>query len=94
MNSYYSRQLASNSLLRNSLRDLRSAHNLWYVYVRDEYLKNRIKSRLMNWLKIEGPNSQEEKFEFEQILDECGFQYKTKLTSIHSSEKLWEVYFD
>jgi len=94
MNSYYSRQLVNNSLLRNSLRDLRSAHNLWYVYVRDEYLKNRIKSRLTNWLKKEGPTSQEEKFEFEQILDECGFQYKTRLPSMHSSEKLWEVYFD
>jgi SAM-dependent methyltransferase len=94
MNSYYSRQLANNSLLRNSLRDLRSAHNLWYVYVRDEYLKNRIKSRLMNRLKKECPTSQEERFEFEQILDECGFQYKTKLPSMHSSEKLWEVYFD
>ena len=94
MNSHYSRQLANDSLLRNSLRALRSAHNLWYVYVRDEYLKNRIKSRLMNRLKKEGPTSQEEKFEFEQILDECGFQYETKLPSLHSSEKLWEVYFD
>lgn len=94
MNSHYSRQLANDSPLRNSLRDLRSAHNLWYVYVRDEYLKNRIKSRLMDCLKKEGPTSQEEKFEFEQILDECGFQYKTRLPSMHSSEKLWEVYFD
>jgi SAM-dependent methyltransferase len=94
MNSHYSRQLANDSPLRNSLRDLRSAHNLWYVYVRDEYLKNRIKSRLMDCLKKEGPTSEDEKFEFEHILDECGFQYKTTLPSMHSSEKLWEVYFD
>ncbi|MFZ0556747.1 MAG: hypothetical protein WAM26_15820 [Nitrososphaeraceae archaeon] len=94
MNKFYTQQLANNILLRNSLRDLRSAHNLWHVYARDELPRDKIKSNLMAWLEKESPASQTEKFEFEQVLDQCGFQYKTRPPHMHSSEKLWEVHFD
>lgn len=93
MNRYYTQQLNNDSVLRNLLTDLRSAHNLWYVYVRDENLKDKINSHLMNWLKKEGPFSKTEKFEFEHILDQCGFQYDVKLPSGRGSDKLWEVNF-
>jgi SAM-dependent methyltransferase len=94
MNRYYTQQLNNDSIFRNSLINLRSAHNLWYVYVRDENLKDKIKSHLMSWLKKEGPISQTEKFEFEHILDHCGFQYDIGLPSANASGKLWEVHFD
>jgi hypothetical protein len=94
MNRYYTQQLIKDKVLRESLTDLRSAHNLWCVYVRDENLKNKINSCLMNWLKKEIQISQTEKYEFEQTLDECGFQYNIMLPSVHTNDKLWEVHFD
>lgn len=94
MNRYYTQQLINDNTLRNSLIGLRSAHNLWYVYVRDENLKDKINSSLMNWLEKEGPVSQTEKFRFEHILDQCGFQYNIRLPSMQTSDKLWEVQFD
>ena len=48
----------------------------------------------MNWLKKEGPISQTEKFDFEQILEQCGFQYYIRLPSAHANDKLWEVHFE
>jgi hypothetical protein len=94
MNRYYTKQLADDSVLRNSLTSLRSAHNLWYVYARDVNLKNKISSRLMNWLCKEGSISRTEKYEFEGILDHCGFQYYARLPSADISDRLWEVQFD
>lgn len=94
MNRYYTPQLTKNTSLRESLSELRSAHNLWYVYIRDESLKHEIKSRLNNWLRYEYSTSLMENYEFEKILDQCGFRYKTRLASSLSNEKLWEVYFD
>ncbi|HZD36015.1 MAG TPA: hypothetical protein VE130_12495 [Nitrososphaeraceae archaeon] len=92
MNRYYTQQLSDDSVLRNLLIDLRSAHNLWYVYARDEDLKNKISFQLINWLRDEGPISRTEQYEFEAILDQCGFQYLTRLPS--ASDRLWEVQFD
>jgi hypothetical protein len=94
MNRYYTHQLINDVTLRDSLTHLRSAHNLWYVYARGENLKDKINSHLMNWLKKEGPISKTEKFEFEHVLDQCGFQYNIRLPSMQTSEKLWEVHFD
>jgi hypothetical protein len=94
MNRYYTQQLIEDNVLRKSLIDLRSAHNLWYVYVRDGDLKDIINSHLINWLKKEGPISQTEKFEFEHILEQCGFQYDIRLPCSHASDKLWEVHFE
>ena len=94
MNRYYTQRLTDNSVLRNSLINLRSAHNLWYVYARDENVKNKIKTDLMNWLKRECPLAQTEKYDFEHILEQCGFQYDIRLPSAHPSDKLWEVHFD
>lgn len=94
MNRYYTHKLNNDATLRDSLTNLRSAHNLWYVYVRDKNLKGKINSHLMNWLKKEGPISKTEKFEFERVLDQCGFQYNIRLPSMQTSDKLWEVNFD
>jgi hypothetical protein len=36
-----------------------------------------------------------ERFEFEMLLDECGFHYKEELPMLLSKEKrLWEMSFD
>jgi hypothetical protein len=94
MNRYYTQQLSDDSTLRDSLIDLRSAHNLWYVYARDENLKNKISSQLINWLRNEGVVSRTEQYGFEGILDQCGFQYNVRLPSAHASDRLWEVQFD
>ena len=94
MNRYYTPRLTKDISKRKLLEDIRSAHNLWYVYVRDEYLKEKITSRLKNLLKNEESASAREKFDFEHILDQCGFHFQTTLPSMPSTEKLWEVYFD
>jgi hypothetical protein len=93
MNRYYTPLLTKDIPKRRLLEELRSAHNLWYVYVRDESLKEQITYHLRNWLKNE-ESASNEKFDFEQVLDECGFHFQTRLPSMLSGEKLWKVYFD
>jgi SAM-dependent methyltransferase len=94
MNRYYTPLLTNDIRKRKLLEDLRSAHNLWYVYVRDESLTEQITSHLTIWLKNEEYTLASEKFDFEHVLDDCGFNFRTRLPSMLSSEKLWEVYFD
>ena len=33
-------------------------------------------------------------YDFESVLDECGFGYKEELPALASNRKLWEVIFD
>jgi hypothetical protein len=34
------------------------------------------------------------RFDFESVLDECGFHYGEELPALASNKKLWEVMFD
>jgi hypothetical protein len=89
MNRYYSPSLDSSK--RDQLAKLRTAHNFWHVYAKQEFTA-KIKSRLQGWLeKGENPN---DRFDFESVLDECGFHYMEDLPKLSNNRKLWEVKFD
>jgi hypothetical protein len=47
---------------------------------------------LQSWLKkVEDPN---DRFDFESVLDECGFHYMEELPGLANNRKVWEVKFD
>jgi hypothetical protein len=89
MNRYYTPSLDSEK--KKQLAKLRTAHNFWYVYAKPE-LTAKIKSGLQSWLKKEeDPN---DRFDFESLLDECGFHYMEELPGLANNRRVWEVKFD
>jgi hypothetical protein len=89
MNRYYAPSLDSSK--KEQLAKLRTAHNFWYVYAKPEFTA-KTKSGLQWWLeKTENPN---DRFDFESVLDECGFHYMEDLPGLSNNRKLWEVKFD
>jgi len=88
MNRYYTPSLNSKNM--EELARLRGAHNLWYVYSRPE-IATKVRSGL-KW-QLEREDSQDP-FEFESVLDECGYGYEEELPEIANTKKLWEVTFD
>ena len=94
MNSYYTKM--SNET-RQALSRLRGAHNLWYVYSRKPSISETIKSTLIQRLEQEKKTSIE-RYDFEDILDECGFRYLERLDNPASKEQekkecLWDIQF-
>lgn len=73
---------------RQKLARLRGAHNLWYVYCRKEKLAT-VKSALERQMEIEDAS---DCYDFESVLDECGYRYMEKLESI--PQALWQVAFN
>ena len=86
MNSYYTGMQPEK---RAELALLRGAHNLWYVYA-----KPASKLSVIDALKIqaesERPNDQ---YDFEGVLDECGYRYMEKLTNPSVPDPLWQMQF-
>jgi SAM-dependent methyltransferase len=83
MNKYYTDNLNDEKI--QELKNLRGAHNLWYIYCKPE-LKNSLKETLEE-LKMK---TIEEKYKHEEILDECGFGFKEALP-LNSGLYLWEI---
>jgi|SRR5919202_2938367 hypothetical protein len=93
MNKFYTPSLLSDGNKKQQLAKLRTAHNFWYVYTRP-HMSCKIIAGLKEWLKKE-ESSDFGRYEFESILDECGFHYKEDLPmSISKFNRLWEVSFD
>jgi SAM-dependent methyltransferase len=67
MNKYYTNM--SNELY-DYLFDLRGAHNLWYVYIKNSDYIDKVKKTL-----IHCQQKDQTKYDFEQVMDECGFKY-------------------
>ncbi len=88
MNSYYTPSL--NAAKKEQLARLRTAHNFWYVYARQE-VAGKVRSGLKTQLEKEDPS---DRYDFESLLDECGFGYKEELPALANNRKLWEVMFD
>ncbi len=88
MNRYYTPNLAVKK--KEELAKLRSAHNFWYVYTKPEHAASA-RAGLKTALEREDPS---DKFDFESVLDECGFGYLEELSSLAKSSRLWEVSFD
>jgi hypothetical protein len=91
MNKYYTR--ISKNVYRQ-LSDLRGAHNLWYVYSRNPQNFQRIRASLRDCLRQE--LSVSSNYNFESIMDDCGFGYLEQLSGVGRKiklNKLWEVIF-
>jgi len=75
---------------RAELHRMRGAHNLWYVYTKPEHAASA-RAGLRTALESEDPG---DRFDFESVLDECGFGYLEELSSLARGSRLWEVNFD
>jgi SAM-dependent methyltransferase len=94
MNKYYTKSLRTDEMSKDCLSKLRTAQNLWYLYARPE-VSDQVTSALKRWLRREEQVFAVEKFDFESILDECGFHYMKHLPTMLPEEKrLWEVVFE
>jgi hypothetical protein len=91
MNKYYTKMSHE---IYHYLFDLRGAHNLWYVYTKNLEYIDQITNAL-NHCQQQGIT----KFDFEGIMDECGFEYfdnsqfsrKEKDTNLFS---LWKIEYE
>ena len=92
MNKYYTPMTVE---IKKQLLELRSAHTMWYVYTK-ENLTSILNEALKLWMKKESQLPLDvEKYDFESILDECGFHYNEELPLLTSAKKaLWEVSFE
>jgi SAM-dependent methyltransferase len=91
MNKYYTN---INTDIRKQLFELRSAHNIWHVYTRDGVSKTVYKG-LKSWIEREFKLSLfNEKFDFETILDMCGFDYSARIPKTTENRVMWDVKFD
>ena len=91
MNNYYT-PLANE--IRKELFKLRSAHTMWYVYAKKD-LSSIIHDTLRSQIKKESELFLEvDKYDFEGVMDECGFHYNEELPFLTLKRDLWKVYFD
>jgi hypothetical protein len=74
---------------RTELAKLRGAHNLWYVYSRPAR-RDSVVSALKRQVEIEQAN---DRYDFEDLLDEAGYHYLEKLENPAAPEALWQVQF-
>jgi hypothetical protein len=92
MNKYYTSLLPAEQGKYQLFR-LRAAHNLWYIYAR-ECILNEVIAGLMSSVTNEKEMSSKRQFDFESVLDECGFRYMEGLPSLsNKDERLWEINF-
>jgi hypothetical protein len=85
MNRYYTKMAEST---RTKLAKMRGAHNLWYVYAKPQKVQN-VKVALRRQVEKESPFDQV--YDFESILDECGYGYLQKLENPAILEPMWQV---
>ncbi len=91
MNKYYTKM--SNQIYEK-LFDLRGAHNLWYIYTKDLEYGVTIKNAL-----IHSQQENQAKYDFEGVMDECGFEYSedsqfSKKVDKNSLYSLWNIEFE
>lgn len=94
INNHFYSNLDSKSL--QFLSNLRGAHNFWYVYSKDNIKSHLLIDSLKKQILDE--ENKEDKiipYDFEKILDECGFSFHQCLDNnyINSKTKLWEIDF-
>jgi hypothetical protein len=93
MNKYYTK--ISNET-RQDLSKLRTAHNLWYVYSKPSKY-GIVASALLRCSLQESHDLSYESYDFETVLDECGFGFREELdvptSEMQSRTRLWEIRF-
>jgi hypothetical protein len=77
----------------HKLIKMRRAHNLWYIYCSNETKSEVIVKTLIRNVQKEREASSN-RYDFEDVLDECGFKYLESAGDPTSCERLWEIYFD
>ena len=92
MNKYYT---PLTDEIKKELFKLRSAHTMWHIYTK-ENLSSVVNNALKLCFTKESQRSlDDEKYNFEEILDECGFHYNEELVALTSAKKaLWNVFFE
>jgi hypothetical protein len=85
MNRYYTKMSEDK---RAELAKMRGAHNLWYVYSRQNKA-DTVREAIKMQLEKESSSSPVNSYDFEPVLDECGYQYMHKLEK--AQEPLWQV---
>jgi SAM-dependent methyltransferase len=89
MNKYYTKM--SNEE-HEHIFDLRGAHNLWYVYTKDSKYIDKFKNAL-----IHCHQKLETKYDFEEVMDKCGFEYfensNSKKENKNNLFSLWKIEF-
>jgi SAM-dependent methyltransferase len=91
MNKYYTKMSKE---LYNYLFDLRGAHNLWYVYAKNLRHADKLREVL-----IHNQKKYQTKYDFEQVMDECGYRYFENQQLSKNSElksdlvSLWKIEF-
>ena len=85
MNRYYTKIPDSR---RIELARMRGAHNLWYVYAKPQKIGS-VKAALKRQLAEESPSN--DRYDFESVLDECGYGYLQKLENPAMLEPMWQV---
>jgi len=85
MNRYYTKIPDSR---RTELAKMRGAHNLWYVYAKPQKTCS-VKAALKRQLEKE--SSSNDRYDFESVLDECGYGYLQKLENPAMLEPMWQV---
>ena len=74
---------------RAALAKMRGAHNLWYVYARPA-MRDAVAEALRSRIEQEKPD---DCYDFESVLDECGFRFMERLENPAAPEPLWQVQF-
>ena len=91
MNRYYTKIPLETHL---KLSSMRRAHNLWYIYCSNEKKSEVIVKALKRSINEEC-KSLSNRYDFEDVLDECGFRYLERTGGPTScGDCLWEIYFD
>ncbi len=95
MNRYYTSMTGEK---REELARSRGAHNLWYVYTKPQ-VTSKVKSALKAHLAAAeggegGKAAANDRYDFESVLDECGFGYRQRLENPSVQDPLWLVRFD
>jgi SAM-dependent methyltransferase len=93
MNKYYTK---ISEETRQDLFKLRTAHNLWYVYSKPSKY-GMVASALLKCSRQESHDLSYERYDFENVLDECGFRFREELnvptSDKQSKARLWEIEF-
>lgn len=85
MNRYYTKIPDSR---RIELAKMRGAHNLWYVYAKPQKIWS-VEAALKRQLEKESPSNA--RYDFESVLDECGYGYLQMLENPAMLEPMWQV---
>ncbi|HET7643472.1 MAG TPA: hypothetical protein VFK40_08185, partial [Nitrososphaeraceae archaeon] len=89
-NHFYS-NLDSKTL--DFLTSLRGAHNFWYIYSKDNIKSELIIDRLINQKELEADKYMTIRYDFEMVLDDCGFSLYQSLQNHdkNSDIELWKL---